>query len=53
MDANTGRIVSKKDRAIKEGKHKRDLPGSPDLSAAGVPADREAALAKFNQRMKR
>lgn len=52
VDANTGRIVSKKDRAIKEGKHKRDLPGSPDLSAAGVPADREAALAKFNQRMK-
>ena len=53
IDANTGRIISRKDRAIKEGKYKRASPNNPvDTSATGVPVDQQAALANFNQRMK-
>ena len=31
IDANTGRIISRKDRAIKEGKYKRACPAAPSL----------------------
>jgi zinc metalloprotease ZmpB len=49
VDANTGRIISKKDRAIKEGK--RATLANP-VEPPPVPpaiADRNAALLKFNQ----
>ncbi|HEV7408506.1 MAG TPA: hypothetical protein VGO01_08475 [Bradyrhizobium sp.] len=49
VDADSGRIISKKDRAIKEGKNKRATPNNPVEPSAGVViVDREAALAKFN-----
>jgi hypothetical protein len=52
VDANTGRIISKKDRAIKEGKRATlAYPEEPPPAPPAI-ADRNAALLKLNQAMK-
>ena len=53
VDADSGRIISKRDRAIKQHNNKRASPDNPvEPSAAVVAVDREAALTKFEQRRK-
>lgn len=50
VDANSGRIISKRDRAIKGGKNKRATPDNPvEPSGPAVVGDRNAALAKINK----